>query len=104
MPLGPSARHVTNYTEFAHLPCHIASSEHVGKAIMAVKRTHFGGAGERAAARPSEAQLCEDIRHFERQIARLASPASTWEQGALKCYQVLVQQRRRELDALRSGA
>jgi hypothetical protein len=53
---------------------------------------------------PNEAQLRRDIRHFERQIARLAAPASTWEQGALKCYQVLVQQRRKMLDTLRSGA
>lgn len=52
---------------------------------------------------PSETQLRRDIRHFERQIARLASPASTWEQGALKCYQVLVQQRRKMLDAMRSS-
>jgi hypothetical protein len=52
---------------------------------------------------PSEAQLRRDIRHFERQIARLARPASTWEQGALKCYQVLVQQRREMLDNMRSS-
>lgn len=52
---------------------------------------------------PSEAKLRRDIRHFERQIARLASPASTWEQGALKCYQVLVQQRRELLDNMRNG-
>lgn len=52
---------------------------------------------------PSETQLRRDIRHFERQIARLASPASIWEQGALKCYQVLVQQRRKMLDAMRSS-
>lgn len=52
---------------------------------------------------PSETQLRRDIRHFERQIARLASPVSTWEQGALKCYQVLVQQRRKMLDAMRSS-
>ena len=70
---------------------------------MTVNRTACGGSGDSAAARLSEAQLCKDIRHFERQIARLASPASTWERGALKCYQVLVEQRRSELDALRSG-
>lgn len=64
--------------------------------------TATGGSGEPSVELPSEAQLRRDIRHFERQIARLASPASTWEQGALKCYQVLVQQRRRMLDALRS--
>ena len=52
---------------------------------------------------PSEAQLCRDIRHFERQIARLASPASAWERGALKCYQVLAKQRRKLLEAMRSG-
>lgn len=52
---------------------------------------------------PSEAKLRRDIRHFERQIARLASPSSTWEKGALKCYQVLVQQRRELLDTLRGG-
>lgn len=56
------------------------------------------------AALPNEAQLRRDIRHFEKQIARLAAPASTWEQGALKCYQVLVQQRRKMLDTLRTGA
>jgi hypothetical protein len=52
---------------------------------------------------PGEAQLQKDIRHFERQIARLASPHSTWEQGALKCYQVLIEQRRQALDEMRSG-
>lgn len=51
---------------------------------------------------PSEAQLRRDIRHFERQIARIASPASPWEQGALKCYRVLLKQRRKMLDAVRS--
>lgn len=51
---------------------------------------------------PSEAKLRRDIRHFERQIARLASPNSTWERGALKCYQVLASQRRKMLDAVRS--
>ncbi|TFH48433.1 MAG: hypothetical protein E4H01_06360 [Lysobacterales bacterium] len=53
--------------------------------------------------RPSEAKLRRDIRHFERQIARLASPHSTWEQGALKCYQVLVTQRRKILDEVTAG-
>jgi len=52
---------------------------------------------------PGEAQLKRDIRHFERQIARLASPNSIWEQGALNCYQVLVAQRREMLDEMRSG-
>ncbi len=52
---------------------------------------------------PSEAQLRRDIRHFERQIARLASPTSPWEQGALRCYRVLVKQRRMILDAVRSA-
>ena len=51
---------------------------------------------------PGEAQLKRDIQHFERQIARLASPNSSWEQGALKCYQVLVSQRREMLDEIRS--
>lgn len=61
-------------------------------------------AGAAPAERPSEAQLRRDIRHFERQIARLASPASPWEQGALKCYLALVQQRRKILDDLKAGA
>ena len=61
-------------------------------------------AGSSPVERPSEAQLRRDIRHFERQIARLASPASPWEQGALKCYQALVQQRRKILDDLKAGA
>jgi hypothetical protein len=52
---------------------------------------------------PSEAKLRRDIRHFERQIARLASPNSTWEQGALKCYQVLVTQRRKLLEEVTAG-
>ena len=52
---------------------------------------------------PNEAKLRRDIRHFERQIARLSSPNSTWEQGALKCYQVLVRERRRLLDEMRAG-
>ncbi len=52
---------------------------------------------------PAEAQLRRDIRHFERQIARLASPNSTWEQGALTCYQVLVEHRREMLDEMTSG-
>lgn len=52
---------------------------------------------------PSEAQLRRDIRHFERQIARLASPNSTWERGALNCYQVLVAQRRKLLDEVKAG-
>lgn len=60
-------------------------------------------AGGSPATRPSEAQLRRDIRHFERQIARLASPTSPWEQGALKCYQALIQQRRKILDDLRTG-
>ena len=52
---------------------------------------------------PSEAQVRRDIRHFERQIARLAPPSSIWEQGALRCYQALVQQRRKLLDTIRSS-
>jgi hypothetical protein len=59
--------------------------------------------GDSPDAWPDEAQLRKDIRHFERQIARLASPNSTWEQGALKCYQVLVEQRRKALDEMRAG-
>ncbi len=56
-----------------------------------------------AVERPSEAKLRRDIRHFERQIARLASPCSTWEHGALKCYQVLVTQRRKLLDEVKTS-
>ena len=52
---------------------------------------------------PTEAKLRKDIRHFERQIARLASPNSIWELGALKCYQVLVKQRRKMLDDVQAG-
>ena len=52
---------------------------------------------------PSEAQLRRDIRHFERQVARLASPTSAWEQGALNCYQVLAQQQRKMLETMRSS-
>ncbi len=52
---------------------------------------------------PTEAKLQKDIRHFERQIARLASPNSIWEQGALKCYQVLIKQRRKMLDDVKAG-
>ena len=68
---------------------------------MAVTTTDGGGV---VLPWPNEAQLQKDIRHFERQIARLASPNSTWERGALKCYQVLATQRRKMLDAMRSGA
>ena len=46
---------------------------------------------------PDAVKLRRDIRHFERQIARLASPSSTWEHGALKCYQTLITQRRKML-------
>lgn len=70
---------------------------------MAVNSSDDGGACESASDWPDEAQLRRDIRHFERQIARLAIPNSTWEQGALKCYKVLVEQRRKMLDELRSG-
>jgi hypothetical protein len=52
---------------------------------------------------PTEAKLRRDIRHFERQIARLASPNSIWEQGALRCYQVLATQRRKLLDDVKAG-
>lgn len=61
------------------------------------------GSGDSPVELPSEEKLRRDIRHFERQIARLAPPASTWERGALKCYQVLVEQRRRLLDDMRSS-
>lgn len=53
---------------------------------------------------PDEEQLRRDIRYFERQIARLASPNSAWEHGALKCYQVLVTQRRELLRKVESRA
>lgn len=69
---------------------------------MAVTRMHENNV-DSPAELPSEAQLRRDIRHFERQIARLASPNSAWEQGALKCYQVLAKQRREMLDTIRSG-
>jgi hypothetical protein len=52
---------------------------------------------------PTEAKLRRDIRHFERQIARLASPNSIWEQGALKCYQVLIKERRKMLNDVKAG-
>lgn len=58
---------------------------------------------EQQAEGPGEAQLRRDIRHFEQQISRLASPNTTWEQGALKCYRALVMQRREMLRELRSG-
>jgi len=64
-----------------------------------VQRTDDGG--NRETERPSPAQLRKDIRHFELQIARLASPSSTWEHGALKCYKALVMQRRALLDAVK---
>ena len=67
----------------------------------AVNRTDDGGSGS-PRERPSEAQLRRDIRHFEYQIARLASPNSTWEQGALTCYRVLVEHRRKMLDEMRA--
>ena len=57
--------------------------------------------GSRETERPSVAQLRKDIRHFELQIARLASPSSTLEHGALTCYKALVMQRRAMLDAVR---
>ena len=60
-------------------------------------------AAESPAEWPSEAQLRRDIQHFERQIARLASPNNAWEQGALKCYQVLARQRRQMLAELNAG-
>ena len=68
---------------------------------MAVQRTD--NAGSPAIECPSEAQLRKDIRYFEGQIARLASPSSTWEHGALNCYQALVRQRREMLAAVKSS-
>lgn len=65
----------------------------------AVQRTDNPGSCE--IKHPSEAQLRKDIRYFERQIARLASPSSTWEHGALTCYRALVMQRREMLDAVK---
>ena len=65
----------------------------------AVQRTDHPGSCE--IKHPSEAQLRKDIRYFERQIARLASPSSTWEHGALTCYRALVMQRREMLDAVK---
>ncbi len=67
-----------------------------------MKRADGGSSGS-TIEWPGEAQLKRDIQHFERQIARLASPNSTWEQGALKCYQLLMAQRREMLDEMRSG-
>jgi hypothetical protein len=52
---------------------------------------------------PSEEELRRDIAYFEGQVERLASPTSVWEQGALKCYQVLARQRREMLDDLKTG-
>lgn len=52
---------------------------------------------------PDVVKLQRDIRHFERQIARLASPSSTWEHGALKCYQTLITQRRKMLGVAKLG-
>jgi len=69
---------------------------------MAVQRTD--DAGSSTIECPSEAQLRQDIRYFEGQIARLASPSSTWEHGALNCYRTLVRQRREMLAAVKSSA
>jgi hypothetical protein len=60
-------------------------------------------ASDAAIARPSEAQLQKDIRYFEAQVARLAAPSSSWEHGALRCYQVLLAQRRELLSAVTSS-
>lgn len=49
---------------------------------------------------PGEEEIKRDIAHFERMVARLSSPASIWEQGALKCYQLLARQRRKMLKDL----
>ena len=64
---------------------------------MAVQRKD--NASSPAMGCPSEAQLRKDIRYFECQIARLGSPSSTWEHGALNCYQTLIRQRREMLAA-----
>ena len=68
-----------------------------------METTAVQGTSSSDTERPSEAQLRKDIRYFEGQIARLSCPRSTWEHGALKCYQVLVMQRREMLDAAESG-
>jgi len=65
--------------------------------------TANGASGETSTELPNEAKLRRDIQHFERQIAHLASPNSTWERGALKCYQVLVKERRKMLDDVTSS-
>ena len=53
---------------------------------------------------PSEEQLRQDIEYFDRQVERLARPSSVWEQGALKCYQVLARQRRKMLADRKTAA
>ena len=53
---------------------------------------------------PGEEELKRDIAHFERMVARLSRPSSIWEQGALKCYQLLARQRRKMLQELHAVA
>ena len=65
--------------------------------------TDDGAEAESSLESRNEAKLRRDIKHFERQIAHLASPNSTWERGALNCYQVLIKERRKMLDDMRSG-
>ena len=65
--------------------------------------TNDGASTESSGEWPNEAKLRRDIQHFERRIAHLSSPNSTWERGALKCYQVLVKERRRMLDDMTSS-
>jgi len=90
---------VTNYTVCRRRLCHIERDGHVRMDATTVQRTD--NTDTRDVERPSEVQLRKDIRHFERQIARLASPSSTWEHGALTCYRTLAMQRRAMLDAVR---
>ena len=65
--------------------------------------TDDGATSESSGEAPNEAKLRRDIRHFEHQIAQLASPHSAWERGALNCYQVLVKERRKMLDDMKSS-
>lgn len=51
-------------------------------------------------AHPGEDEMRQEIAHFERMVERLSKPSSIWEQGALKCYQLLARQRRKMLKDL----
>ena len=55
-------------------------------------------------ALPGEEEIRQDIAHFERMVERLSKPSSIWEQGALKCYQLLARQRRKMLKDLQAVA